>query len=252
MHHLRTTVILICLIFVGVLNASEENGTLIITYQTDSKGERLNRIRFWLRKEESSKQILYPKGKAYVNDPVDMSRKVVIDNLEPGEYTIEFLVPNTDRYFREVSLRKVTINSGEVIKVDQRIKPYLAVSEKIVEPQKEQLPVMKAVVQEQVPDEKGQGKLIVSFDIEGDSINSKQIRIRLVDNEGKSTEYPRKGIDTEVPLKKGKIVMIQNVPEGDYTIEFFSEEKTLEKQTFHLDSNKTKSIQQKVSLRDPL
>lgn len=98
-----------------------ENGTLIVTYQTNNKGERIERVRFWL-KNENAKQTLYPRGTAFVDDKHKKTRMVVIEDLHPGQYTIEFLVPNLDGRFEAVPERKVKITRGEVVKIDQEIK----------------------------------------------------------------------------------------------------------------------------------
>ena len=108
---------------VSSVEAEGETGTLIVTYKTDSKGERLDRIRFWLKDEDGLNHSLYPKGKAFVDDPEDPSRMIVIEHLPIGHYTLQFLVPNTDRYFQEVSPREVIISHGDVVKIDQQIKP---------------------------------------------------------------------------------------------------------------------------------
>src|ERR1700722_15724901 len=109
-------IVLFCLL-VSILSATDghHKGTLIVTYQTNKEGERLDRIRFWV-KGDNFKQWLYPKGRSYVDDSATNTRKVVIENLQEGEYTIEFLVPNTDGFFEEVSPRHVAIVPGAVVR----------------------------------------------------------------------------------------------------------------------------------------
>lgn len=110
--------------FVAFSEGIQSNtGTLIVTYKTDNKGERLKRVRFWLKDREGKKLNFYPKANAYVDDPEGPSRMVLLENIQPGEYLIDFLVPNTDRYFKEVLPRKVMISEGEIVKIDQQIKP---------------------------------------------------------------------------------------------------------------------------------
>lgn len=99
-----------------------ETGTLIVTYQTGPKGERLNRTRFVLTKENGEPQ-LYPKGSACVEDPQCLSRMVVLDNLQAGNYTLKFLIPNSDGLFEEIPEKPITLASGNVLKIDQLIKP---------------------------------------------------------------------------------------------------------------------------------
>lgn len=104
---------------------SPEMGTIIVTYQTDQQGQRLDRIRFWLINEKQEKT-LYPKKDEFVaNNHTCSERTVVISHLPPGRYTIEFILPNTDRFFESPPIRNVHLTSGSVLKIDQaiRLKP---------------------------------------------------------------------------------------------------------------------------------
>jgi formylglycine-generating enzyme required for sulfatase activity len=98
-------------------------GSLIVTYQTGPAGERLDRIRFWLKKSDEHFQQMYPKNDAYVDDPSSMTRMVVIENLAPGKYTIEFVIPNRDGHFESVPKKEIVISKGSAVKIDQLIKP---------------------------------------------------------------------------------------------------------------------------------
>jgi hypothetical protein len=108
---------------------SSSSGTLIVTYQTNKDGACLDRIRF-LVKGENSKQWLYPKGKSYFEDSATRTRKVVIENLPAGQYSVEFLVPNTDGFFAETPIRQVLVASGSVAKLDQLIRTRDSLLEK--------------------------------------------------------------------------------------------------------------------------
>lgn len=115
---------LLALFFVseGVL-LSEESGTIIVTYQTDRSRTRLDRVRFWLTDEHHEKT-LYPQKDDFIsNENVPNVRTVVMTALPPGQYKIEFLVPNCDNFFDEVAPRFVNLKAGEVAKVDQIIHP---------------------------------------------------------------------------------------------------------------------------------
>lgn len=101
---------------------SKTTGTLIVTYQTGQKGERLERIRFRLKSENTEPE-LYPKGANYADDSNFPARTIVIENLEPGKYTLQFLVPNKDAFFDDVNPRELLITRGETLKIDQKIKP---------------------------------------------------------------------------------------------------------------------------------
>lgn len=96
-------------------------GTLIVTYQTGPRGERLDRIRFWLQNEQGVLQ-LYPKKNGYFEDEKGFSRKVVIEHLPPGMYTFSFSLPNYDNFFEPIAARTLKIVSGQVTKIDQQIK----------------------------------------------------------------------------------------------------------------------------------
>lgn len=113
--------ILLCGISSCLLAVKEGTGTLVVTYQTGIKGERLDRIRFWLKKND--KQQLYPISNACVEDMGKLSKTVVIENLEPGAYTLEFVVPNRDSFFSIPEKRELTIAPNQVVKVNQVIKP---------------------------------------------------------------------------------------------------------------------------------
>lgn len=114
----------LCLSFfyhLEVLPSESKTGTLIATYQTGQKGERLDRIRFWL-KSENHELNMYPKGSNFVDDQESMSRTVVIENLPTGKYTLQFLIPNKDAFFEEITPREFTIQEDETTKINQKIK----------------------------------------------------------------------------------------------------------------------------------
>ncbi|MBA3815025.1 MAG: hypothetical protein H0X29_00580, partial [Parachlamydiaceae bacterium] len=99
---------------------NEDTGTLIVSYHTGPKGERLNRVRFMLSSENCIDS-LYPKGNTYVDDEECASRLVVIDDLAVGNYTLTFLVPNQDGLFEDIPERKITIAKNSLVKIDQSI-----------------------------------------------------------------------------------------------------------------------------------
>lgn len=119
---MKRILFMICLLPAFLIGVGiPETGTLIVTFQTNKKGERIERIRFWL-KDENAKQTLFPRGTAFVDDKDKKTRMVVIEDLSPGQYTLEFLVPNLDGRFESIPERKVKITRGEVVKIDQEIK----------------------------------------------------------------------------------------------------------------------------------
>lgn len=66
---------------------------------------------------------MFPKGNAYVDDTSCMNRMVVVEDLSPGNYTIEFVIPNSDGLFNALTKREVFVSPGKIIKIDQAIKP---------------------------------------------------------------------------------------------------------------------------------
>lgn len=118
----RKLFILYFLILPFFLFAAENTGTLIVTYNTGPKGERLDRVRFLLKSSTACEQ-MYPKAASFVEDVKGLSRMVAIENLPIGTYTLKFLIPNTDGLFEEIPERTVIIGKGEVTRVDQMLKP---------------------------------------------------------------------------------------------------------------------------------
>ncbi|MBS4167582.1 hypothetical protein [Parachlamydia sp. AcF125] len=108
--------------------ADDTTGTLVVTYQTGVKGERLERVRFWLRKNDKDKQ-LYPASHASVEDLGKLSRTVVVENLIPGDYTLEFVIPNRDSFFYQPEIKQVKILAGQITKVNQTLQPrYVSIA----------------------------------------------------------------------------------------------------------------------------
>jgi formylglycine-generating enzyme required for sulfatase activity len=99
-----------------------QSGTLIVTYHTGPSAERLNRIHFWLINERGERR-LYPHGNAFVDDGDQNVRMVLIENLPKGDYELQFLIPNKDRYFESIDDKRIAISGGGVVKIDQAIKP---------------------------------------------------------------------------------------------------------------------------------
>lgn len=107
-------------------HADGENGTLIVSYDTGEKGERLNRVRFLLVSEEDHKEEIYPKGEAFIEGHEANSRLIAIENLPVGNYRLKFLIPNADNLFDPIPERSVTIIKNQVLRIDQSIHPRYA------------------------------------------------------------------------------------------------------------------------------
>lgn len=104
---------------------SRQDATLVITFKTGAAGERLNRVRFWLRDEKGLPK-LYPRSKGYISDPEGLSKKVVIDHLPAGHYSLQFIYPNRDQFFENLALREFDLRPDTVMKIDQVIRPKYA------------------------------------------------------------------------------------------------------------------------------
>lgn len=97
-------------------------GTIIVTYQTDQGGTRLDRMHFWLINDREERT-LYPKKDEFVsNSHSPNERTVVIAHLPVGQYRIEFLIPNTDDFFEVIPPRDVNLTPEDVVKIDQTIR----------------------------------------------------------------------------------------------------------------------------------
>lgn len=93
-------------------------GTLSVTYKTDPEMDRLDRTRFWIIDSNHSSKF-YPKQEAFVDDPDEKSRTVVIEGMQPGLYHINFIIPNRDNKFQKVPPKEVEITDGEITRVFQ-------------------------------------------------------------------------------------------------------------------------------------
>lgn len=126
MHLLHFFLFIFYSFFLSNAFASEQDkGTLIVTYSTGERSERLNRVRFSLTSNDHVEQ-LYPKGDAYVEASDSHSRMIAIENLSVGEYQLNFLVPNSDRLFEPIPETTVTICKDKVTRIDQNIYPRYA------------------------------------------------------------------------------------------------------------------------------
>lgn len=102
--------------------AHKDQGTVIVTYQTDHEARRLDRIHFWLINDKEER-FLYPKKDEFVaHSHAGLQRTVVISHLPIGNYRIEFLVPNQDNLFEPVPPRSFVLKAGDLLKIDQEIK----------------------------------------------------------------------------------------------------------------------------------
>lgn len=244
-----------------------EYGTLIVTYETEDRNEKIDRVRFWLINEQN-KQTLYPKGATFVDDKEKNSRMVVIEDLNPGMYTLEFLIPNLDGKFEEIPAREVMIVEGEVSKVDQGIEYKKPSKTTIADSNQAEEEIQLANSNDQPEEsateplsdenEKGNhskqintgGKLIVSYELSENTEIANQVMFRLINKKGDIFLYPQQDQNMIVALQSGKMVIIQHIPTGQYELEFFLKDnnRLLASQRVTIEENRTKSIHQAISL----
>jgi formylglycine-generating enzyme required for sulfatase activity len=114
-----------CLLLFSLLFSplfGDPKGTLIVTYKTGEKGERLDRIRFWLIDEKQDQQ-MYPRKGSFVDDQSSLKRIVVIKDLKPGKYLLDFVIPNQDDLFEYVPQKEIVIGEDVITEIEQLIKP---------------------------------------------------------------------------------------------------------------------------------
>lgn len=142
-------IVLFLMVFTGLF--AEKSGSLVVSYQTDQKGERLERIRFRVTGEKGYSE-LYPKGGAVVNNSPSPCCLVAVDDLPAGAYALEFIVPNQDARFEDVPARKIEIEADKVTKVDQYIRPRAQVSEAITAVEPLQMPPKRGIPLSKIDD----------------------------------------------------------------------------------------------------
>jgi formylglycine-generating enzyme required for sulfatase activity len=97
-------------------------GTAVICYNTGETAERLDRVRFWVIDEQSHNTLYRMNGESE-EDPANGGRRVALNNLPPGVYSVEFFVPNLDNLFAAIPKQTFSVKKGEVTTVNQAILP---------------------------------------------------------------------------------------------------------------------------------
>lgn len=107
---------------------------MIVTYKTGERGERLDRIRFWLIDEKQEQQ-MYPRKGTFVDDQSSLKRIVVIKDLNPGKYILDFVIPNQDDLFEYVGPKEISIAKDKITEIEQVIKPRYSSLQAMTTPQ---------------------------------------------------------------------------------------------------------------------
>ncbi len=109
-------------IFQALHCIGKESGTLVVSFQTGPREERLDRVRFRLWNEQLEGQF-YPKFFNHSESDNCQFRMVVIENLPVGRYSVQFLIPNADHFFEDVPERSFDLHTGEVVRINQLFRP---------------------------------------------------------------------------------------------------------------------------------
>ncbi|MFT5318608.1 MAG: sulfatase activating formylglycine-generating enzyme [Chlamydiales bacterium] len=119
---------------------------LVVRYSTGPKQERIDRVRFWVIDNDGNR-FMYPKEFEYYDDPETFEREIVVEPLKPGNYTLEFLVPNADGLFPMVPKHELSILEGKTTRINQPIIPqYGSISANIdIQPRKEVISITEAI-----------------------------------------------------------------------------------------------------------
>lgn len=107
------------------LPTDPNGGTLVVTYHTGRNLERIERVRFRLTNDKRD-STLYPQPETYCDDGISHVRRVVVNGLPPGRYTLDFIIPNLDGLFADVPRSEIIITPGTLVSHDQAIKPRYA------------------------------------------------------------------------------------------------------------------------------
>lgn len=96
-----------------------KTGSLLVWYDTGNRGERLDRVRFWLTDSEGNRQ-MYPKSDTEIKGD-SVHRCAVVENLPIGQYRMDWILPNTDSLFMSTDSSVISIIEGETAVVEQSI-----------------------------------------------------------------------------------------------------------------------------------
>lgn len=112
----------------------DETGTLLVTYTTGPKQERMDRIRFLLTDPQGN-SAMFPQKDLFNVETVSGSYQISIVNLPPGQYSLQFLIPNADNLFAQVPIREFIVRESEVLRIHQKLEPQFGVIEASVDPE---------------------------------------------------------------------------------------------------------------------
>ncbi len=91
-------------------------GDLAVTYSAEGKSDALDQVQFWLT-DLRGDRTRYPLRDTVSKDVLDGKRLVLITDLEPGEYSLQFVNKNNKALFKMPPRMDVVVASGEVTEV---------------------------------------------------------------------------------------------------------------------------------------
>ncbi|MEX1012328.1 MAG: hypothetical protein WD595_03420 [Waddliaceae bacterium] len=212
---------------------SSEGGTLVVSYKTDQSDRAIEQVRFWLWDAEQN-HYFFPRGNAYIDDPNTFGRMVVIEDLPPGEYVVEFMIPNRTNAFTQPPPQRIEVLAGDVAKVDVLFTKQTDLESLVM--------VSKAVAPTYV---QAPGFLFLTYFFNPDH----PVTYRLFhEKTGNTIDGPR---DNDIVQPMGVDayqVLVQDLPSGNWQIAFFEEEsEPLLESSFFIHSNQTCFIQEDLS-----
>lgn len=104
--------------------------------------------------------------------------------------------------------------------------------------------------------EKGQGTLVVTYGTGEESIRLSRVRFWLISNQGSYRLFPNGNNFVDDPITNKRMVLIENLPEGSYTVKFIFPNsdnlfEKVENRTISLKSGGVVKIDQQIHLKSP-
>lgn len=98
------------------------NGALFVSYRTDNQETRLEHTRFWLIDTQGNRT-LYPNDNDKAAQYGAHTRRVRIDDIPEGRYSLEFQLPNSDQLFPNLPNTEFYLAGGEDKELDFTLEP---------------------------------------------------------------------------------------------------------------------------------
>jgi hypothetical protein len=190
---------------------------------------------------------MHPKEES--TDSGETERTVVIKDLDPGQYQLQFLVPNKDRFFEPVETQTIDISNERTVKVQQDIQP---VTRKILERKSESKPLYETILGVK-PDENTQsiGSLIIAYDTGTHPELIDLVSYQVRDSNGEAKAVPRERDILRDPISSGYLVYYPELTAGNYTVEFYVEDEMYAAKEISIDKGRTQTVRQVVDITTP-